>query len=91
MGFTLDEITGLLEVRGKRACEQTRKLTEQKLADVRQRLVELRQLEADLASLIVECGRASRDAECPTLTLLGCTELAASQTKRKPRLRKGHE
>lgn len=92
MGFTLDEITGLLEVRGKRACEQTRKLTEHKLADVRQRIVELQQLEQDLASLVVECGRTSMDAECPTLSLLGCAEGAASKTipvtARKPGLRK---
>ena len=94
MGFTLDEIAGLLEVRGKRACEQTRKLTEHKLVDVRQRIVELQQLERDLASLIVECGRASVDAECPTLSLLGCAEGAATNTKplatRKPGLRKAH-
>lgn len=81
MGFTLSEITGLLKVRGKRACEQTRILTEHKLADVRQRIVELQQLEQDLVSLIVECGRASVDAACPTLSLLESTEGAASQTK----------
>lgn len=95
MGFTLDEIAGLLEVRGKRACEQTRKLTEHKLADVRQRIVELQQLEQDLASLVVECGRASVDAECPTLSLLGCAKGAAGKTMpvgaRKPGLRKAHD
>ena len=35
MGFSLDEIAGLLEVKGQRACEQTRRLTEKKLAEVR--------------------------------------------------------
>lgn len=78
MGFTLDEIAGLLEVRGKRACEQTRKLTEQKLADVRQRIVELRQLEQDLASLVVECGRNPIDAECPTLNFFDHADGSAS-------------
>ncbi|MBN5140947.1 MerR family transcriptional regulator [Stenotrophomonas maltophilia] len=41
MGFSLDEIAGLLEVKGQRACEQTRQLTELKLAEVRRRLDEL--------------------------------------------------
>ena len=81
MGFTLDEIAGLLDVRGKGACEQTRKLTENKLADVRQRIIELQQLERDLASLVEECGRTSKDAECPTLSLLVCTEAAANPAK----------
>lgn len=71
MGFTLDEIAGLLDVRGKRACEQTRKLTENKLADIRRRIIELRQLEHDLTFLVEECGRTSTDAKCPTLSLLG--------------------
>lgn len=74
MGFTLDEIAGLLDVSGKRACEQTRKLTENKLADVRRRIIELQRLEHDLTSLVEECGRTSKDAECPTLSLLVCTE-----------------
>lgn len=94
MGFTLDEIAGLLNVHGKRACEQPRGLTEHKLADVRQRISELQQVEQDLASLVVECGRASTDGECPTLSLLGCAEGATSKTKpvsaRKPGLRKAH-
>ena len=51
MGLSLDEIAGLLEVKGQRACEQTRQLTEQKLAEVRRRLDELRQLEVDLEHL----------------------------------------
>ena len=44
MGFSLEEIAGLLQIKGKRACEQTRQLAELKLADVRRRLGELRQL-----------------------------------------------
>lgn len=71
MGFTLDEIGGLLKVRGRRACEQTRTLTEHKLELVRQRIVELQRLEQDLASLVEECGQAAVNAECPTLSLLG--------------------
>lgn len=89
MGFTLDEIAGLLDVRGKRACEQTRKLTENKLADVRQRIIELQQLEQDLTSLVEECGRTSTDEECPTLSLLVCAEGAACQVVKVPAHKQG--
>src|SRR5690606_17155763 len=34
MGFSLDEIAGLLAVKGQRACEQPRHLTELKLAEI---------------------------------------------------------
>jgi MerR family mercuric resistance operon transcriptional regulator len=66
VGFRLDEIAGLLEVKGQRACEQTRQLTERKLAEVRQRLEELRGLEADLEHMVEECRTASSEA-CPAL------------------------
>jgi len=87
MGFTLNEIAGLLEVRGKRACDRTRKLTEHKLADVRQRIVELQQLERDLASLIIECRQNAVDTECPTLDLLGRT---VSTTRPSAARKTGH-
>ena len=70
MGFTLDEIAGLMEVKGRRACEQTRRLAEFKLADVRQRLGELRQLESDLAQMVAECSQVSSGECCPTLIRL---------------------
>ena len=70
IGFTLDEIAGLLELKGKRACEQTRRLTELKLAVVRQRLDALHRLENDLTNLIAECGQAPDGESCPTLDRL---------------------
>ncbi|WP_215218003.1 MerR family transcriptional regulator [Novilysobacter luteus] len=81
MGFTLQEIAGLLEVKGRLACEQTRQLTERKLADVRLRLAELRQLEGELLELISECSQATAGDCCPTLDLLGH---AGDQTKSVP-------
>jgi len=70
MGFSLEEIAGLLEINGQRACEQTRRLTERKLNEVRRRLDELRQLEVDLEHLVEECRRVATGAPCPTLDLL---------------------
>lgn len=70
MGFSLDEIAGLLELRGRHACKQTRQLTELKLIDVRRRLVELAQLEKDLVVLVADCTRVHSGECCPTLELL---------------------
>ena len=70
MGFSLAEIAGLLTVRGQHACERTRQLTEEKLADVRQRLAELKHLERDLQAMVRDCARVGSGAECPTLEQL---------------------
>ncbi len=94
MGFTLDEIAGLLEFKGERACEQTRQMTEHKLAEVRLRLAELRQLERDLLALVAECSRASAGADCPTLSVLekadgSSGKKQASAHKQHPRATRG--
>ncbi|WP_052101283.1 MerR family transcriptional regulator [Novilysobacter arseniciresistens] len=70
MGFALDEIADLLKLTGERSCEQTRQLTERKLADVRLRLDELRQLERDLDQMVAKCSQMPVGACCPTLDLL---------------------
>ncbi|OZB68949.1 MAG: MerR family transcriptional regulator [Lysobacterales bacterium 13-68-4] len=70
MGFTLEEIAGLLQLKGKRACAQTRRLTEHKLLDVRRKLEDLRRLEAELVQLAADCAQAPRGGHCPTLDFL---------------------
>ena len=71
MGFSLEEIAGLLALKGQRACEETRLLTEKKLAEVRRRLGELQQLVSELEHLVDECCHATSGKPCPTLDLLG--------------------
>lgn len=70
MGFTLEEIAGLLLLRGQRACAQTRRLTEHKLLDVRRKLEDLQRLEAELVQLADDCAHAPRGGHCPTLDFL---------------------
>ncbi|MGH8085563.1 MAG: MerR family transcriptional regulator [Lysobacter sp.] len=70
MGFALDEIADLLKLTGERSCEQTRQLTQRKLADVRLRLAELRQLERDLEQMVAKCSQTPIGACCPTLDVL---------------------
>lgn len=70
MGFSLDEVDTLLKVHGDGACRHTRQLTENKLADVRRKLDELRRLETELVQLVAECERTRSDQCCPTLVRL---------------------
>ena len=77
MGFSLDEVVGLLELNGGRAYEQTEMLTEHKLLDVRKRLCELRKLERELLRLVASCGETRACACCPTLELLEHAETEA--------------
>lgn len=77
MGFSLEEIAELVQLKGQGACEHTRQLTELKLADVRRKLTELRRLERELAQLAAECARSPSDACCPTLDRLETTRPVA--------------
>lgn len=70
VGFTLDEIAELLAARGRSACIQTARVLDRKLADVRERMKELRALESELAALAAACSAASANESCPTLGLL---------------------
>lgn len=87
MGFSLDEVDALLKVHGAGACEHTRKLTENKLADVRRKLDELRRLESELVQLVAECEQTRSDECCPTLDRLEHTGEGVEQDRPAPRRR----
>src|SRR3546814_14014691 len=70
IGFSLDEIAGLLNLGGESSCEQMQRLVERKLADVRLRLGELRQLECDLEHMRVHFSHVPAVVLCSTLDLL---------------------
>jgi DNA-binding transcriptional MerR regulator len=57
LGFSLKEIGELLSLRERNvdACESVKKLLKSKLADVRSKLVELRQLESELVDDLRKC------------------------------------
>lgn len=71
LGFSLREVGELLKLRDRKvdACESVKKLLEAKLADVRSKLADLRQLESDLAADLRKCNRElnhrRRHAPCP--------------------------
>lgn len=85
MGFSLDEVAGLLKVKGAGACEHTRQLTEHKLAEVRGKLDELRRLESELVQLVAECEQTRPDECCPTLDRLEHVGKGAGHDRPTPR------
>lgn len=70
MGFSLEEVQALQQVVGASSCEQTRLLTERKLADVRRRIFDLRRLEVDLEKQLDQCVQTPAGTPCPTLDVL---------------------
>ena len=71
LGFSLKEVGELLQLREQKveACESVKKLLETKLDDVRSKLTDLSQLEAELVADLHKCNRElnhrRRHAPCP--------------------------
>lgn len=70
LGFSLDEVMGLLTLEDGTDCDAARRLAEHKLADVRGRLAELHRIEAVLAALVRDCGAAQGTVSCPVIAAL---------------------
>ncbi|MFZ3329070.1 MAG: heavy metal-responsive transcriptional regulator [Candidatus Acidiferrales bacterium] len=75
LGFTLKEVRDLLELRHRRLqpCAPVRRRLEQKLAHVREKLVDLQKLEHELRVALHACSRKSgkKSAPCPLLSSSG--------------------
>ncbi len=70
LGFSLDEIGGLLALEDGTHCADARVVAEQKLENVRAKLEDLRQIESVLAQLIERCGSARGTITCPLIAAL---------------------
>lgn len=72
LGFTLKEVRELLVLRRSRlqSCAPVRQRLEQKLADVRRKLFDLKKLEKELGLALQKCNREmrKRPAHCPLLS-----------------------
>jgi Hg(II)-responsive transcriptional regulator len=77
LGFTLDEIAELLELRGesRRDRGRIRALAEQKLRQVEHKIAELQSMQQALAHL-VHCCAAGTTLECPIIEALDQPEQA---------------
>lgn len=74
LGFSLDEIGELLKLEDGTRCGEAKTLGEQKLADVRRRLNDLRNMESALAALVAQCDTTRGKVCCPLIDTLQKTE-----------------
>lgn len=70
LGFTLEEVKGLLRLEDGRSCDETRLLAEEKLAAIEQRLSHLARVRRLLKGLIAECTGTRRPRPCPIIAAL---------------------
>ncbi|MEO6031384.1 MAG: Hg(II)-responsive transcriptional regulator [Burkholderiaceae bacterium] len=70
LGFSLDEVAGLLTLDDGTHCDDARHLAELKLTDVRGKLADLRRIEKVLAALVRECRTSRGTVSCPLISTL---------------------
>ncbi|MGE0113596.1 MAG: Hg(II)-responsive transcriptional regulator [Steroidobacteraceae bacterium] len=70
LGFTLEEITELLQLDDGTHCKDASTLAERKLHDVRQKLSDLARMEAALSNLIDACHARRGNGSCPLIDSL---------------------
>ena len=71
LGFSLKEVADLLRLESPTLCTGTRALAQERLADVRQRLADLAEIEVTLARLVESCDGSGEPGVCPILEALG--------------------
>src|SRR5262245_7597479 len=83
LGFSLDQVRVLLGLAGGRrtTCAKVKSLTEQHIADIRQRMKDLKRLERLLCDMVAQC-RGDEVPDCPILEALALG--AQSANRRTP-------
>lgn len=67
LGFSLQEVAGLLRLDAANACAETRELAAHKLALIQEKLADLTRMREGLAALVSECGKGDK---CPIIQML---------------------
>ncbi len=70
LGFTLEEIQGLLALDERKACMETREIAAHKLELIAQKIAELSKMRKSLARLVRSCDASAAGASCPIIHLL---------------------
>lgn len=70
LGFSLDEIAELLRLEDGTHCDEASDLAEHKLNNVREKLADLRRMEAALSELVRACHTHSSNVSCPLIASL---------------------
>ena len=70
LGFTLEEIQGLLALDERKACTETREIAAHKLELIAQKIADLSKMRKSLARLVRSCDASAAGALCPIIHLL---------------------
>jgi MerR family mercuric resistance operon transcriptional regulator len=70
LGFTLDEIIGLLQLDEMKACLETRTAAAQKLELIERKVADLSRMRKALSRLVRACDASSTGQPCPIIHLL---------------------
>ena len=70
LGFSLDEIAGLLTLDDGTHCDEARAMAEEKLHNVRAKLRDLRRIESVLTRLVADCCKSRGTVSCPLIDAL---------------------
>lgn len=70
LGFTLEEILGLLALDERKACLETRGIAANKLKLIEKKIADLSKMKKSLARLVRACDASSTGAPCPIIHLL---------------------
>ena len=71
LGFTLEEIGGLLELDEAHACAETRELAAHKLGAIETKLADLAAMRKALTALVCQCDAGAMQGNCPIIHALG--------------------
>ena len=82
LGFSLDEIAELLRLEDGTHCEEASSLAEHKLTDVREKLMDLKRMEAALSELVRACRATKGNVSCPLIASLQEPQSGAKSVRR---------
>jgi len=74
LGFTLEDIRGLLSLSHERSVAKVKKAAEAKLADIDRRIAELERIREGLRNLVQACPGHGRAESCPILNALNAED-----------------
>ncbi len=84
LGFSLDEVAGLLTLDDGTHCEEARQLAQRKLVDVCAKLADLRRIESVLTNLVRDCSAGQAKVSCPLIAALQGRQSARIRNQRLP-------
>ena len=70
LGFTLEDVAGLLQLNKTDACATIRELATQKVALIEQKLFQLEAMRDALTKLVRQCNKNLKSSTCPIIEIL---------------------